>query len=226
MVRMISVAAKGHRDLCLGQGEELNWKKRIESISVEKVLDIFRRKTSPAFEVALVLGAVFGGANGQLCTILKNFSEALGVAYQIRDDIEDFQRDERDSDMYAVRPSLLLALALENANGKTRQLLSLINRRGEKPGDSQYIKTVISELRLEEKAWQMFDQYKNEALRSLEPLRNSELKSLLFRIVYKILGKPIIKRIVENDDTKQETGIHTANQLSPDEERFVSKNAG
>src|SRR5712691_11436078 len=50
---MVRIAAAGHRELCIGQGAELDWQHRRRTLSSIEVLDIFRRKTAPAFEVAL-----------------------------------------------------------------------------------------------------------------------------------------------------------------------------
>src|SRR5690606_32155874 len=55
-VAMLQAAAAGHRTLCLGQGAELCWMRRPEPLEVQQVLEIFRQKTAPAFEVALQLG--------------------------------------------------------------------------------------------------------------------------------------------------------------------------
>ena len=45
---MIRIAADGHRQLCLGQGAELEWQRRRRSLTSLEVLDIFRQKTAPA----------------------------------------------------------------------------------------------------------------------------------------------------------------------------------
>ena len=50
--QMIRIAAAGHRTLCLGQGAELLWTRDPEPLSTLEVLDVFRKKTAPAFEVA------------------------------------------------------------------------------------------------------------------------------------------------------------------------------
>src|SRR6185503_15847456 len=47
------------------------------------VLDIFRQKTAPAFEVALTLGAFLGEADPETHEVLRKYSESLGIAYQI-----------------------------------------------------------------------------------------------------------------------------------------------
>ena len=83
---MLRVAANGHRTLSLGQGAELCWTREPKPLRSLEVLDIFRRKTSPAFETALRLGAHYADMDGDLHQALTEYSDALGMAYQIRDD--------------------------------------------------------------------------------------------------------------------------------------------
>src|SRR6266487_2430652 len=88
---MLLVAAQGQRQLCRGQGAELCWARSPQPLSSPQVLEIFRSKTAPAFEVALRLGALYAGvdAHAEVGGILQTYSEALGIAYQIRDDLSD-----------------------------------------------------------------------------------------------------------------------------------------
>src|SRR6266699_5237275 len=89
--RMLLVAAEGQRQLCRGQGAELCWARQPAPLGSLQVLDIFRQKTAPAFEVALRLGALYAGTepHEEVSDALRVYSEALGVAYQIRDDLSD-----------------------------------------------------------------------------------------------------------------------------------------
>ena len=91
---ILKVAAEGHSNLCLGQGKELVWLKEKSLIEVDDVMDIFRRKTSPAFDVALKFGAILAGSDSNILSVLDKFSDALGIAYQIRDDIEDYNTNQ------------------------------------------------------------------------------------------------------------------------------------
>jgi geranylgeranyl pyrophosphate synthase len=229
--RMLTAASQGHRELCLGQGEELGWMSRPVPLSSQKVLEIFRRKTSPAFEVALILGAICGGANEEICRVLKKFSKSLGIAYQIRDDIEDFQKKGLDNDIKAMRPSLLVALALENQSSTftIRPEFNLMWESESRAEIEETIRETISELHLEEEAWQLFEYYKSEAIESLRPLRNHQLKSLLYRIVHKVLGSlpplPVQKSIIPNRLKIKNRVTPTEAVLFPREKRSVSIHA-
>ena len=65
-----------------------------QPLATDQALDIFRRKTSPAFQVALGIGAALAGATAETQQVLRDYSEALGIAYQIRDDLEDLADTE------------------------------------------------------------------------------------------------------------------------------------
>ncbi len=87
--RILKVASEGHRQLCRGQGAELESMRAREILSEERMIKIFAEKTSPAFAVALKIGAILADADAILLEALDAFSEALGIAYQIRDDLYD-----------------------------------------------------------------------------------------------------------------------------------------
>ncbi|MHB9138122.1 MAG: polyprenyl synthetase family protein, partial [Victivallaceae bacterium] len=114
---MFTVATNGHRNLCRGQGDELEWRRNPAVLKVSQVIEIFRGKTSPAFNVAIVLGALCAGADAEICGHLKFFSDSLGIAYQIKDDLDDFQNENGSSDSSALRLSVILAAACENPGG-------------------------------------------------------------------------------------------------------------
>ncbi len=187
--RMLAVAATGHRDLCLGQGDELTWRQSGLPLSANAALDIFRRKTAPAFDVALRLGAICAGAGDDVCAVLRTFSENLGIAYQIRDDLEDFDGGAAPADPAARRPSLILALACENLDTAGRQRLTDAWLRpaatgplAPDPGRNGDWAPALNQAR------DLLEAYRSAAVSSLEPLSQVELKSLLHRLTGRILG--------------------------------------
>lgn len=183
--QMLQVAAIGHRTLCLGQGAELLWTRDPQPLSTLDVLDIFRKKTAPAFEVALRLGAICGGMDEQVGDVLARYSDALGIAYQIRDDVEDLEEGRHaPDDLQAMRPTLPLAVAYERAKGKDRERIDGAWRRSR--GEDGKLRSIIDELAVIQRCRGLLDSYKEEAIRSLAELENASLKGLLRRVVSKI----------------------------------------
>jgi geranylgeranyl pyrophosphate synthase len=186
---LVRVAADGHRTLCLGQGAELYWARDPRPLSSLEVLDIFRGKTAPAFEVALRLGAAYSGAGDDVAEVLTKYSEALGIAYQIRDDLEDLAEGHAPDDLRAMRPSLPLALALERAPRDDRPAVEAAWKREHYQGAD--LRAIIARSGAEERCRGLLDSYKEEAIRSLAELDEPSLKGLLRRVVSKIFGVEI-----------------------------------
>ncbi|MFO8012905.1 MAG: polyprenyl synthetase family protein [Phycisphaerae bacterium] len=183
--RMLTAAAHGHRDLTLGQGAELWWARRPGPLSVEQVLEIFRRKTAPAFEVALRLGALAAGDGDDLRQALHRYSEALGIAYQIADDLKDNHDGAEPSDVAAARPSILLAIARERAEGDDADLLDRLGRPDAEV-DPDAVLRCFRRLEVEAEARRLMAEYDDRAVRALEPLTCADLKGLLRRVVFTI----------------------------------------
>jgi geranylgeranyl pyrophosphate synthase len=193
---MLLVASQGQRQLCQGQGAELCWARKPEPMTSLQVLDIFRQKTAPAFEVALRLGAIYAGTeqHEEVAEVLQAYSEALGIAYQIRDDLSDLGVAGETNDIHAMRPSLLLAVAYERAQVENKALLESRWRRVAVPGtNSATIESLYSELKADERARTLLETYKEEAIRSLRDVENPNLKGLLRRVIGKIFNDTEIK---------------------------------
>lgn len=192
---MMRAAAEGHRTLTLGQGAELSWARAPKALASVDVLDIFRRKTSPAFQVALQLGAYCGnGGDTALDAVFAKYSEAIGIAYQIRDDLDDLA-DDAASAQAGIRPSLPLAVAYERSHGReeVRRVLGAVWMGAADPATRQAAIEAIRETKADERCRTLLDAYKEEAVRTLVEVDNPSLKGLLRRIVGKIFNELEIK---------------------------------
>lgn len=185
-LEMLTAAAAGHRMLCLGQGAELLWARSPTPLTSLEVLEIFRRKTAPAFNVALQLGAAYAGADPQLRAILARYSDSLGIAYQIQDDLDDLLGGGDTDDLSALRPTLPLAIAHERSKGSSRQLLEAVWRRTARDVEQERVRELLVELDVEARCRALLESYKEEAIRALGDLENASLKGLLRRVIGKI----------------------------------------
>jgi geranylgeranyl pyrophosphate synthase len=153
---LLRLIADAHVKLCRGQGEELMWNQ--SPINMDFVMNIFRYKTVPAFEVSLMLGLSCTGNFVHLRPMLKAYSDALGIAYQLKDDLEDFVQDNQ----LAHRPSAVLALQTEHPTWSQEEVKTELQR--------------------------MTDLYHQQALDALNGMDELELKRLLYQVTEKILG--------------------------------------
>lgn len=190
-VEMLRVAAEGHRQLCVGQGAELCWTRNPGPLRSLQVLDIFRQKTAPAFEVALRLGTMYTAAGDDVSEVLNRYSENLGIAYQIRDDLDDGHGE--DKDVAALGPSILLSIAYERAGTDTKKTLESIWSNSTAELSPRQLQDIFTELKVQDRGRQLLESYKEEAIRSLRLLDNANLKGLLRRVIGKIFNDVEIK---------------------------------
>jgi geranylgeranyl diphosphate synthase type II len=172
---MIRIAAEGQRELSRGQGMELEWQRQPRPLSAGQVLEIFRLKTAPAFSVALLLGAAHAGRLDEVEGSLIAFSEAIGIAYQIRDDLDD-RAEDTNAAAEAVHPNIIEATARERFKGNMEEAV--------------------------ESVLMLLERYKDQAIRSLQDLENANLKGLLRRIVGKMFNELEIKGWCREQEVK------------------------
>ncbi|MDI6602134.1 MAG: polyprenyl synthetase family protein, partial [Thermoanaerobacteraceae bacterium] len=79
-----------------GQAIDINSALIIDS--TEKLMDMDLRKTGCLIKASIAAGAIVGGAGDNEVSILKNFGEKLGLAFQIQDDILDHKENEVSPD--------------------------------------------------------------------------------------------------------------------------------
>ncbi len=178
---LMKSATEAHCALCAGQGLELDWMSHPRIISLDEVLEIFRLKTSPAFEAAIDFGAIAARADTVLRSALKSYCTYLGVAYQLQDDLTDFSEGDRDH----LRPSAVLAALFEIIS--PHESVALLQQRGASaslladPALKPKVEQAIRRIK------QMYEHYRKSTIRSLRDVENSDLKRFLFRVTGKIL---------------------------------------
>jgi len=180
---LIRIASHAHLDLCKGQGLELEWSHSPTFLTMDTVLSIFELKTVPAFEVALQMAAVCAQREDpQLVTLFHRYASALGVAYQLLDDMADFDTDEP----LILRPSAVIASLFEH-NADPTFVADLLHASDVKRYLSHADHTEALQHALD-RVGQLACHYRNEVYEVLKEMKHVELKRLLFRVSQRILN--------------------------------------
>jgi len=85
IVHSLHLLAKACKELCEGQFLDIEFENRVD-ITVEDYLNMIRKKTAALIAASTSMGAYLG-KGGEKVQYFHQFGEALGMAYQIRDDI-------------------------------------------------------------------------------------------------------------------------------------------
>ena len=65
-------------------------------LTIEQILFIHKNKTSALIEACMMIGAVLAGAEEEEIQQMEQCGEAIGLAFQIQDDILDLVGDEKE----------------------------------------------------------------------------------------------------------------------------------
>lgn len=173
----LSLVASAHVELTLGQGADLLANRDRILPTTEELLEIYALKTGAAVEVALLLGAKAGGADQSDLKALKEFARLFGIAYQVRDDLEEFQLSISALCWHDF--PFLVALLKEQINGNAPDgvLTSL---------DIDGIKELINSENIGKRTADIVTDYVEKAYASLDKLTNLPLKLCLYGVLGKI----------------------------------------
>ncbi len=118
---IVGSMSQAHLHLCDGQGAEMAWRDHPDwSLSPSEAIHMYALKTSPAFEAAMFAGLRLAAPAESYRATVTEFCRELGVGFQIVNDLGDWVGDQNNKlvagqDALALRPTVLLALALEAA---------------------------------------------------------------------------------------------------------------
>ncbi len=128
-LRMIAVLARaaGDRGMVAGQAYDLTHVGK--SLNLEQLQQMHRHKTGALLTAAVELGALSAGVDaGERYQALKQFGDAIGLAFQVKDDILDIEGDTatlgkpQGSDLARNKPTFPALLGLQGARDKLQHL--------------------------------------------------------------------------------------------------------
>ncbi|MBX3725974.1 MAG: polyprenyl synthetase family protein [Xanthomonadales bacterium] len=112
-------------------------------------LRVIERKTAILFAAAAQLGGLLAGLDGARVQALRDYGHALGMAFQIADDILDYEADEDalgkhlGDDLAEGKPTLPLIHALAHARGEEAATL----RNAVASGGREHLPAVLAAIR-------------------------------------------------------------------------------
>ncbi len=196
--------ADAHLKLSEGQGAELLWRDAgTRRLTALDALKIYALKTAPAFEAALYSGLRLAGPAEQYEKMVAEFSRHLGVAFQILNDLKDWEGDGDNKlfagqDVLAARPTLLLALALEGGRPAGREeLLAILNQRhtGKTEDVLARVRLLFQQAQVFDKAEKLVEKYRARAEAVADEVAPDELRQLFYYLVDTVLERQPVARV-------------------------------
>jgi len=186
---MLACLSEAHVRLCRGQGAELLWSEdpTVDVRPIE-VMGAYAQKTAPAFEAALFIGVRMAGAPlGR--DRLRAYCRNLGVAYQVLNDLKDWDEDEQDKmvvgqDALSARPTILRAFALESGDAASRaELAAAVCRENPESAALARVREVYRKTGAFGKAEQLAAKCRERAAREASAVESEALRELMLFVL-------------------------------------------
>ena len=158
------------------------------TMTQQTYLDIIHKKTASLLGVSASAGALAVGATRDKVTTMRRFGEALGMAFQIRDDLLDYTPSARtgkphNNDLREGKITLPLLAVLDRADQTRRQeLLDLLTACRNDPQAVEQLQRAVVEGGGLETAETAMQGYVNRAVQLLSEFPDSPYRTSLIHL--------------------------------------------
>jgi len=192
---IIDSMSTAHIRLCDGQGAEMAWQRDPDwALTPLDALQIYALKTSPAFEAALFAGLRMAGPIEPYAEMIPQFCRQVGVGFQILNDLKDWQGDNDNKlvagqDALALRPTVLLALAMQSATPEQRsEVAAILQGDGDNPSRLARLRRIFSATGAFEKAQGLIEKSRERAEALADATEPVALRQLLYFFIDTVLA--------------------------------------
>ena len=184
------------REICEGQQMDLNFETQKE-VSIGDYLEMIRLKTAVLLATALQMGATIADAKPTDIQALYDFGIAMGMSFQLQDDILDLYSDvatfgkKHGGDIAENKKTYLYLKALELASEKDRkrlqQLFSLRIDHDEEEKIAE-VQAIYDRLNIKGVVEQVIAEYDQKAIKALESIDLPEERKVHLRTYAELLS--------------------------------------
>ncbi|MBS4149577.1 polyprenyl synthetase family protein [Pseudomonadota bacterium DY0742] len=172
----------------IAEGEVLQLSKVRDASTTEEIyMEVIRGKTAMLFEASTHSAATLAGATHEQREALRVFGDHLGIAFQLVDDLLDYQGDAQTlgknvgDDLAEGKPTLPLIYTMREG---TEAQAGLVRRAIQKGGieDLEHIREAVESSGALGYTAQLARQHADRAIASLEPIPHNRYRDALIEL--------------------------------------------
>jgi octaprenyl-diphosphate synthase len=174
----------------MAEGEILQMKKsRKLDINDEVYFEIIRKKTASLIATSMAIGASSVTNNGDIVEKMYRIGQDVGIAFQIKDDIFDYQAKgiigkPTGNDIKEKKITLPLLYVLNNSESAERKrILSLIKHKNKNSAVVKELIELVTEKGGLEYAEQKMNEFKEKAINGLTEFEDCEARRSLIELM-------------------------------------------
>jgi octaprenyl-diphosphate synthase len=184
----LEIVSRAVKDMSEGELLQLEKARRLD-IDEEVYYEIIRKKTASLIASCCAVGAASVSSDEATVQKMRTFGETLGMAFQIKDDLFDYQSSAKTGkpsgiDIKEQKMTLPLIYALNNATWlEKRKIIGLIKNHHDNPEKVQEVIAFVMQSGGLEFAEERMKAFKKEALEILYGFQQNEYRDSLEALV-------------------------------------------
>lgn len=185
LLKIVSVAVK---EMSEGELLQIQQSRKLK-ITEDIYYDIIRKKTAALIAACTACGAKSAGADDELVEKMRMFGEHVGMAFQIKDDLLDYQNNGNigkpsGNDIKEKKLTLPIIYVLKNASASDqKRILSIVKRHNKNKKKVQEVIDFVIDNGGLDYTTQKMHEYCESALDLLQDIPESESKEALVQLV-------------------------------------------
>ena len=187
--RVLSVTSKAVWDLARGQQMDVN-NENAEFISLDDYIETIKLKTSVLFAAGAASGAIIGGASKEVVNAIHSYAIKMGVAFQMYDDILGVYGDpaktgkSAGNDIRKGKYTVMICHAHDTIKDKAvwDRFMSVFGKLDATDDEIEVARRILKDCGSYDYAIEMADRYTNEAIDSLNCLKESDDKEFMIEL--------------------------------------------
>lgn len=185
LLKIVSVAVK---EMSEGELLQIQQSRKLK-ITEDIYYDIIRKKTAALIAACTACGAKSSGADDDMVEKMRLFGEYVGMAFQIKDDLLDYQNNgsigkPSGNDIKEKKLTLPIIHVLKNASlADQKRILSIVKRQNKNKKKVQEVIDFVIENGGLDYTTQIMLEYKSKALNILSEIPEGESKIALESLV-------------------------------------------
>jgi octaprenyl-diphosphate synthase len=187
-VQLLKIVSEAVKEMSEGELLQMEKARKLD-ITEEVYFEIIRKKTATLIASCSAVGAKSVDAGDEKVQLMKDFGMATGIAFQIKDDIFDYESSEKigkptANDIKEKKMTLPLIFALNNSSSKEkRHIIHLVKNRNSNPEKLHEIIQFVVDKGGIKYATERMNEYKNKAIQLLTAYPDSPAKASLIELV-------------------------------------------
>ncbi len=191
---LLKTVSEAVKEMSEGELDQIDHARRMD-ITEESYYEVIRKKTATLIAACAATGAQSIGANPQTVETMKQFGTKIGLAFQIKDDLFDYQKTgaigkPKYNDIQERKLTLPVIYALKtDKDGESRSIKKIFRKKRKSKDDIAKIVDFVIKNGGVEYSVKKMQQLKDEAVAMLAPLPDNEAKNALIKLSDYIINR-------------------------------------